>query len=207
MIREWWASGVPFDEVAAWIGAGLTADEAAAQRARGITVEHAAALRALRQHDESPPMTANRRTNDLLSRTGPPGAQRPGPPPEHEETARTQIVTAYAEMLTPGEDPSSVPAVDGGQNLGDCIHEARRRHLDHQAGAETSTTVTVDGIRFVNATEARVAFSIVVSGGPTLTLGDRIGRAVLVGGVWKVARETFCEFMALAGLECPPRVE
>jgi hypothetical protein len=48
VMRDWWAAGIPIDEVADWLGAGLTASEAAEQRARGITAEHAAALRALR---------------------------------------------------------------------------------------------------------------------------------------------------------------
>ena len=48
LIQDWWACGIPFDEVGDWLGAGLTPEEAVAQRASGITVEQAAALRALR---------------------------------------------------------------------------------------------------------------------------------------------------------------
>jgi hypothetical protein len=49
IMREWWPTGIPFDELADWIGAGLSAAEAVAQRASGVTVEQAAALRALRR--------------------------------------------------------------------------------------------------------------------------------------------------------------
>jgi hypothetical protein len=49
VMRDWWRSGIPFDEVADWLGAGLTPDEAVAQRKSGVTVEQAAALRALRR--------------------------------------------------------------------------------------------------------------------------------------------------------------
>lgn len=47
-VRDWWAAGIPIDEVSDWIGAGLKPQEAADQRARGVTAEQAAALRALR---------------------------------------------------------------------------------------------------------------------------------------------------------------
>lgn len=49
VIKDWWRSGIPFEEVADWLGAGLTPAEAAEQRGSGITVEQAAALRALRR--------------------------------------------------------------------------------------------------------------------------------------------------------------
>ena len=44
VLREWWVTGIAFDEIAEWIGAGLSADEAAAQRCRGVTTQQAAAL-------------------------------------------------------------------------------------------------------------------------------------------------------------------
>ena len=65
-------------------------------------------------------------------------------------------------------------------------------------------TVTADLVRFVNDHEARVSYTVVVGPPQNMNLGGRIGRAVLVEGVWKVARETFCEFMQMAGVECPP---
>ncbi len=34
---------------------------------------------------------------------------------------------------------------------------------------------------------------------------ERQGRAVLVDGEWKVARDTFCALMQIAGIDCPPR--
>lgn len=49
VVRDWWRSGIPFDEVADWLGAGLTPEEALDQREAGVTVEQAAALRALRR--------------------------------------------------------------------------------------------------------------------------------------------------------------
>jgi hypothetical protein len=68
-------------------------------------------------------------------------------------------------------------------------------------------TVTANVVRFVNDHEARVLFTITVGAPLNQTFGGRTGRAVLVDGAWKVARETFCEFMQMAGVQCPPRAE
>jgi hypothetical protein len=200
VIREWWRSGIPFDEVADWIGAGLTAAEAAEQRAKGITVEHAAALRALRQH-EAPPAPDRRPGLRPMWRQGPPESEPPGPPPENVDEAHDHVCHAFAHMLTPDGTLTTVPSVDGGDNLGPCLSEAAQRVLGR---GPIQATVTTEDVQFVNDHTARVRYSVVVSGGENLHLGDRVGRAVLVRGVWKVSRETFCQFMQMAGVECPP---
>jgi hypothetical protein len=46
---------------------------------------------------------------------------------------------------------------------------------------------------------------VVVSGGHNVQFRDRPGKAVLVDGVWKVDRDTFCQMMQMAGVQCPPR--
>jgi hypothetical protein len=200
-IREWWSAGIPFEELADWLGAGLTASEAVEQRSRGITVEQAAVLRALRQEDQ-----AGQRRDPLppevLGRRGPPRRQPIGPPPKNEDAARSEIGEAFCGMLTANAD-GELPTVDGGSNLGGCLEQARLRH---GIGEVTQpATVTADFVRFVNDHEARVSFTIVITAPMTMNLAGRPGRAVLVDGVWKVARETFCEFMQFAGVECPPR--
>jgi len=49
IVQQWWAAGIPLDQVAAWLGAGFTAVEAAEQIAAGVDAERAAVLRALRE--------------------------------------------------------------------------------------------------------------------------------------------------------------
>jgi hypothetical protein len=202
VVREWWSAGIPFDEAAEWIGAGLSAAEAVEQRATGITREHAASLRALRLEDSDAP-TRDFVTDTLLARTGPPRAQVFGPPPEDQESARTSIQDAYANMLT-ADETGNVKAVDGGSNLGACLDEARDRHRISADDELPGASVTVDALRFVNDHEARVLFTIEVGAPVGQRFGGRIGRASLVDGRWKVARETFCEFMQMAGVQCPP---
>jgi hypothetical protein len=202
VVREWWTAGIPFTETAEWIGAGLSAREAIEHRAKGITVEHAASLRALRIGDagsrRSEPFPAA-----LLARTGPPRSESVGPPPDDEDEARRAVQDAFTKMLTPN-DTDDLPAVERGDGLGRCLGEAARRHGIPEGEPGDGATVTADFVRFVNDHEARVSFTIAVGPPRNMTLGGRIGRALFVDGIWKVARETFCEFMQFAGVACPP---
>jgi hypothetical protein len=201
VVGEWWGAGIPFGEFADWLGAGLSAAEAAEQRARGITAEHAAALRALRQ--EEPEAARPGRQPAASRRLGPPVTERRGPPPADEQGARAQICAAFSAMLTPDEAGVTIPSVDGGDNLGDCLAEAALRHGVMAAG--TSATVHADLVQFINAREAWVTYSVTIAGRHSMQLGDRAGRAVLAGDEWKVTRDTFCQFMQIAGVQCPPR--
>jgi len=204
VIREWWSTGIPFDEVADWIGAGLSSKEALDQRSQGITSEQAAALRALRQQEPAPKPDPSV-LGPLITPLGPPTSAIPGPAPQDEGAARTAIEDAFSRMLGVDETDGSIPAIDGGSNLGEVLRAAGQRHGIDQDPALNA--VTVDGLRFVNDKEARVIYSLTINGpfsGTPMVRGRR-GRAVLIDGVWKVARDTFVELMLLAGLECPPR--
>jgi hypothetical protein len=67
--------------------------------------------------------------------------------------------------------------------------------------------LSVDETDFLNDHEARVIYSLTI-GGPFShmpMLKGRQGRAVLVDGQWKVARDTFAALMRLAGLDLPPQ--
>jgi hypothetical protein len=204
VVREWWGAGIPFNEVGDWIGAGLTSQEAVDQRSRGITSEQAAALRALRQQEPKPPSDASI-LGPLITPQGPPDSTIPGPPPENEAGARSAVEDAYSLMLEVDETDGSIPAVEGGSNLGEALEAAGQRHGVDQDPAGRS--VKVDGVRFVNDHEARVIYSLTITGpfSGTPLIRGRQGRAVLVDGEWKVARDTFCALMQMAGVECPPR--
>ncbi|MGZ4693587.1 MAG: hypothetical protein ACXWA3_08160 [Acidimicrobiales bacterium] len=202
VMRAWWSTGIPFDEVAEWIGAGLTAAEAVEQIARGVTTEQAAALRALRPEGEP---SGSRRSSLLWERRGGPGSEPVGAPPEDEESARREISDAYARMLETFDDEGGLALVDGGSNLGPSIEAARARV---QGAAQHSvTTVTVTDIRFVNDHLARVAWDVDVRGQISTQLRDLVGEALLIEGRWMVGRETVTELLGMAGASCPPRPE
>ena len=121
-----------------------------------------------------------------------------GAPPADQDGARAEITAAFAHLGPSGDDPA-LPNVEGGEHLVACVHEARRRHPD-AAGRRPS--VGVDDIAFVDAEHAAVWFTISLDGSPVLV--RRRGDAVVVEGGWKVARSTFCDLLALAGVPCPP---
>lgn len=202
VVRTWWATGIPFDEVADWIGAGLSPAEAVAQRAAGVTAEEAAALRALRRDEAPPPRPgASGPAAELSARMGPPGTERPGPPPRDQEGAKAAIVTAFEEMLVARDDGGGLARVEGGNNLGPSIMEARRRV---GGGTGSTTSVRPTAVRFVNDHQARVLYDVDVNGGLTSQLQGRLGAAVLVDGEWKVTRDTVVDLLRLAGVHCPP---
>lgn len=195
VVRDWWPTGIPFAELADWIGAGLGPDEAVVQRSKGITVEHAAALRALRKDED---VGFVRRPSTSRERWGPPG---PDDPPADEDAAREAIEAAFAAMTA--RDGDALPAVEGGHNLGPSLAEAQSRAPQYgQSSSPNAATVTVDRLRFVSPAEAVVTYTLVLAGG--MTIAGRPGRAVVVDGVWKVARATFCELVAMVGVVCPP---
>jgi len=207
VVREWWTAGIPFEEFADWIGAGLSAREAVEQRARGITAEHAASLRALRR-DEAPDPTS---TQERLShrRRGAPVVEHNGPPPKDEAAARAAIEQAFADMGEIDEENGTVPSVEGSAGLAQCRKQATDLARVRFGGQVPEVTVVfmVDAVRFVNDHEAVVSYTARITGSLNITLGDRPGRAIVADGQWKVTRETFCEWMEVGGVQCPPRQE
>jgi hypothetical protein len=207
VVREWWTAGIPFEEFADWVGAGLSTAEAVEQRARGITAEHAASLRALRRDEAPDPAVSNQPRS--LRRRGAPRTEQNGPPPEDEGTARAAISRAYADMGEIDEASGTVPSVEGSAGLAVCRQEATKLARTRFGGQVPDVTVVfaVDAVRFVNDHEAVVTYTAHITGSLTITLADRPGRAILVDGQWKVTRETFCEWMQVGGVQCPPRQE
>jgi hypothetical protein len=124
-----------------------------------------------------------------------------GPPPEHADAAASDIRVAYAGSGTESEDGSSVPTVQGGEALGSVLTAAKEQNRGI-APQGASVVTSVDRIVFTDPDHAAVWFSIAVDGAAVLS--RRRGDAVIDNGIWKVARSTFCELMALAGVQCPP---
>jgi hypothetical protein len=124
--------------------------------------------------------------------------QPTGPPPANQDSARTDIIAAFSGYGTLSEDSQSLPMVDRGENLGATLILARER----RRVPETPEVVVIDEIVFTESEHATVWFTVSVTGSPIAR--PRRGDAVVVNGAWKMARSTFCELMATAGVECPP---
>jgi hypothetical protein len=130
-------------------------------------------------------------------------AVRPTGPPPDDPAAVAGIAAAYAAIGRPSEDGESVPSVDGGENLGPTLARARMgRQTRHPLPDDARVDFSTGEIAFTDADHAAVWFTVSVNGHPVLR--DRRGDAVRVDGTWKVARSTFCQLVALAGIRCPP---
>ena len=57
-------------------------------------------------------------------------------------------------------------------------------------------TATVQKVVLVNPTQARVTYTLLFSGTPTLP--NQTGTAVQTGGTWKVSATTFCSLLTVA---------
>ncbi|MEU4413104.1 hypothetical protein [Nocardia salmonicida] len=64
-----------------------------------------------------------------------------------------------------------------------------------------STSVTVGGVKLIDANNADVTYSLLMGGNPVLP--DQTGQAVREGGQWKVAAATYCALMAIQGGTSP----
>jgi hypothetical protein len=127
-----------------------------------------------------------------------------GQEPEDVDAVRAEIRAAYIASRVPSDDARSVPSVEKSDNLGTILISANERSRGI-VGDGSDVIISADGIYFYDPTRAAVLFSI--SMGDRLLLGGQRGEAVLVDGVWKMARSTFAQLMALGGVECPPESE
>ena len=107
------------------------------------------------------------------------------------------------------EASGTVPSVEDSEGLAVCREQATELARTRFGGQvpEVAVAFVVDTISFVNDHEAIVTYTAQITGSLNITLGNRPGRSVLVDGAWKVARETFCQWVAVSGVQCPPRQE
>jgi len=127
-----------------------------------------------------------------------------GPPPENPEAAQAEIAAGFQAHGTLSEDGQSIPSVERGGGLGPTVQAARERHRD-VVPDNAEVTITIDNVVFTAAERAAVWFTILLDGRPVFQ--HHRGDAVVVDGEWKMARSTFCELMALAGVQCPPETD
>jgi hypothetical protein len=61
----------------------------------------------------------------------------------------------------------------------------------------TQTSATVSAVVLMGANQAKVTYTVSLSGTPTLP--NQMGGAVRINGTWKVAASTFCSILSLGG--------
>jgi hypothetical protein len=122
-----------------------------------------------------------------------------GPSPADPETARQQIRAAYTAGLV-NSDPSFDPmsAIQDGPALEGARLQARANH----PGPAATIRIGLGEIVFIDEVRAALHFQLNWSG--AMTFGPQLGYAVLEGGRWRVARNTYCQVLGWAGVSCPP---
>jgi len=119
--------------------------------------------------------------------------QPTGPPPDDEEGARAAITQVF-EHLSDRNEEGRPDNIQGGENLGPSLDQAAERHPGE-------TRIAVEEVIFLDDRHAVVWFEAIAENGPRVT---QEGRALLLGGGWKVARDTVGALLALAGVHIPP---
>jgi hypothetical protein len=107
------------------------------------------------------------------------------------DDAAREIATAFRLVYTGEPREEREAALEDGPALLPLGDKAAERFPGVQA------TFVLHRIRFCGPDDADVFFSI---GGLSIN-----GRARVLDGRWKVTRETWCQTMARAGIQCPPR--
>ncbi len=113
------------------------------------------------------------------------------------DPSAVNAIEAALRIVFGGDPRGSVADIlEDGERLASLRSEVRERYPQ-----VVETSVSLERVRFTSDEEAEIRFTIALGGvgGPSVD-----GRAILIEGGWRVARETFCQVMQLAGIPCPP---
>ena len=112
-----------------------------------------------------------------------------------EEAIERAYETVFGGL---GTDRERAALIESGDDLLPTMMEVQQR-----LGGRTQIDVAVNGIRFLDDTEAEVGFSLILpgQGHPGMTMPQ--GYAVLQRDVWKVARETYAASVGRIGIQIP----
>lgn len=122
------------------------------------------------------------------------------PRPADLDAAEQEVQEAYETCYcSEYPDAARLAVLEGGEELAETMAAAReaRRALR----GTTDMDVSVEDVRFVNEDEAEVSFVLLFPSVVLPRMPER-GRAVLVEGRWKVARDTWCRLVQSLGVPC-----
>jgi hypothetical protein len=107
-----------------------------------------------------------------------------------EAAAQAQIIANWEKFFTPGTSVDErVALLQDGSALRAAIEQSATNPLQQQARAK------VTRVTFTSPTEATVTYDVYLNG--TVALPNSQGMAVLEGGTWKVAQQSFCSLISL----------
>ena len=107
-----------------------------------------------------------------------------------EAAARAQITANWEKFFTPGTPiDQRMALLQNGAALRAAIEQSATNPLQQQASAK------VTQVTFTSPTEATVTYDVYLNG--AVALPNSQGMAVLEGGAWKVAQQSFCSLISL----------
>jgi len=121
-----------------------------------------------------------------------------GTQPEDSEAAAAAVRTAFERAFTAVDGGPLEVVVQDGAVLAGALAQARSNFPE----AVGTSWVAVADIVFLDPDRAAVTFTVHYTGG--IGFGQQLGYAVLGGGQWKVAYETFARVLGWAGALTPP---
>jgi hypothetical protein len=123
-----------------------------------------------------------------------------GPPPADRAAAELAITEAFAGIGETGPGGTDLVNVQAGHGLAPYMERATRRL---PRATRENTRWAVDAIRFLDADEAVVWFTVEAAGEPTI-VRRRAGRAVRGDGRWLIEHATVVDLLEMAGVRTPP---
>jgi len=107
-----------------------------------------------------------------------------------QAAAQAQIIANWEKFFTPGTPVAErVALLQNGSALQAAIEQSATNPLQQQA------TAKVTQVTFTSPTEATVTYDVYLNG--AVALPNSQGMAVLEGGTWKVAQQSFCSLISL----------
>ena len=120
----------------------------------------------------------------------------PGEQPTDAETARAEVIGLMESLYGDGALLSQLDRIDDSTGIADALDRLAAGALVDEV---ESASVSVVELVFATPTTAAFRYSLTTDG---YTFDDRIGFAVEIDGVWKIARDTVCNDLSLGGASC-----
>jgi hypothetical protein len=121
-----------------------------------------------------------------------------GHTPTRDATAEAAITTAFLGWIDAQPHDAVQQYVQGYASIADPLRQGMAQHT---SAALTEYTGRVDSVSVVDATHAKVRYTILFSGQPQY---ERLpGEALKIDGRWVVSRNTVCDLLAKGNIICP----
>lgn len=116
------------------------------------------------------------------------------------DEAEEAIELAYETVFSgSGTDRDRSAAIESGEDLLPVMAEVQQRFPTRD-----QIDVALNAVRFLDDKEAEVSFSLILPGQGHPGMPMPQGYAVVQGGTWKVARETYAATVGRIGVQVPP---